>query len=295
MAAVLKQVRDRFGAVHGIIHSAGVADYNMLVLREPEQVARILAPKVRGTLVLDHLLTSDPLDFFVSCSSIAALLPAAGQIDYCGANAFLDAFARSAAVRSRCRYLAINWDNWREVGMAVSTSVRPALRASRDETVQGGLSSRHGQAAFDTLLHSGLPQALVRRKVTADLAEHLSTERASDQATATLEATANRRSRRERPELGSSYAPPRTETERCIVEVWQELLGIEPVGIQDDFFELGGHSLLATQLISKVSKTLRVGVSLRTLFDTGTIADFAAHVDTLRPSSPARDRRDIVL
>jgi NAD(P)-dependent dehydrogenase (short-subunit alcohol dehydrogenase family) len=295
MAAVLKRVRDRFGAVHGVIHSAGVADYNMLVLREPEQVARILAPKVRGTLVLDHLLTSDPLDFFISCSSIAALLPAAGQIDYCSANAFLDAFARSAATRSRCRHLAINWDNWREVGMAVSTSVRPALQASRDEAVQGGLSSSQGQAAFDVLLHSGLPQALVRRKVTVDLVGQLSTEPASDQAGAAPEATANRSSRRERPELGSSYAPPRTEMERRIVEVWQGLLGIEPVGIHDDFFELGGHSLLATQLISKVSKTLRVGVSLRTLFETGTIADFAAQLDTIRPSFPAGERKEIVL
>jgi hypothetical protein len=136
---------------------------------------------------------------------------------------------------------------------------------------------------------------LVRRKVTADLAEYLSTEPASDQATVAPVATANRHSRRERPELGSSYAPPRTETERHIVGVWQELLGIEPVGIHDDFFELGGHSLLATQLISNVSKTLRVGVSLRTLSDTATIADFAAQLDTLRPSSPAGERREIFL
>jgi amino acid adenylation domain-containing protein len=295
MGAVLKRVRDRFGAVHGVIHSAGVGDYDMMVLREPEQVARILAPKVRGTLVLDHVLTGDRLDFFVSCSSIAALLPVAGQIDYCGANAFLDAFARAAATRSRCRYLAINWDTWREVGMAVTATVRPALKAARDEAVQRGLSSSEGQAALDTLLHSGLAQALVARKVTAELVEQPLTEPGSDWAAARPEAAAGHRSRRERPELSNSYDPPRTETEHCIVEIWQELLGIEPVGISDDFFELGGHSLLATQLISRVSKTLRVGVSLRTLFDTATIADFAAQLDTLRPSVPAGERKEIVL
>jgi amino acid adenylation domain-containing protein len=292
MVAVLKQIRDRFGAVHGVIHSAGVGDYDMLVRREPEQVARILAPKVRGTLVLDHLLTSDPMDFFASCSSIAALMPAAGQIDYCGANAFLDAFAHAAATRSGCRYLAINWDNWREVGMAVRTIVRPALKAGRDEDVQSGLSSSEGQAAFNALLHSGLTQALVARKVTADLVERPSTASSSDRAVSPSETTVGGRSRRERSELGSSYAPPRTETERRIVEIWQELLGIEPVGINDDFFELGGHSLLATQLISKVSKTLGVGVSLRALFDTGTIADFATQLDIARPSLLAEAEGD---
>jgi amino acid adenylation domain-containing protein len=294
MKAILKQVRSRFGAVHGVIHSAGVGDYGMLVLRAPEQAARILAPKVRGTLVLDHLLANDPLDFFVSCSSIAALLPAAGQVDYSGANAFLDAFAHAAATRSRCRHVAINWDNWREVGMAVRTEVRPGLKAARDEVVRGGLLSNQGQTAFDALLHRGLPQALVTTTIAADRFGQPSTAPNGDGATAP-EPMANRPSRRERPELGSGYVPAQTDTERHITDIWQDLLGIEPIGIHDDFFELGGHSLLAVQLISRVSKTFRVGVSLRSLFDSATIADFAAKVNTLQPSFPAGEREELVL
>jgi len=134
--------------------------------------------------VLDHLLAGDPLDFFASCSSIAALLPTAGQIDYSGANAFLDAFAHAAATRSRCRYIAINWDNWREVGMAVSTEVRPGLKAARAEAIASGLSSTQGQAAFDALLHRRLPQALVTTKVAADLLGQPSTEPIGDRAAA---------------------------------------------------------------------------------------------------------------
>jgi acyl transferase domain-containing protein len=294
MEAVLQQVRDRFGAVHGVIHSAGVGDYGMLVLREPEQAARILAPKVRGTLVLDHLLAGDSLDFFVSCSSIAALLPAEGQVDYSGANAFLDAFAHAASSRSRCRHVAINWDDWREVGMAVSTEVRPGLRAARDEAVQGGLLSSQGQAAFDALLHQRLPQALVTTRAASNLVGLPSAEPAGVQAP-TPEATATHHTRRERQELGISYAPPRTETERRITAIWQDLLGIEPIGIHDDFFEMGGHSLLATQLISRISKTFCVGVSLRSFFDNPTIADCAAHLNTLAPSFPAGEREEFVL
>ena len=47
-----------------------------------------------------------------------------------------------------------------------------------------------------------------------------------------------------RPELLTRFVPPSTELERKIAEIWQELLGIQQVGIHDDFFELGGHSLM---------------------------------------------------
>ena len=68
---------------------------------------------------------------------------------------------------------------------------------------------------------------------------------------------------------------PRDEFERGIAEIWKELLGVETVSIHDNFFDLGGHSLLAIQVLSRLIKEFHVKLSMKTIFETPTIADLA--------------------
>jgi len=63
----------------------------------------------------------------------------------------------------------------------------------------------------------------------------------------------------------------RTETETAVARIWEEVLGVEQVGLADNFFELGGHSLLATRIVSRVREAFDVDLSLRTLFESQTI------------------------
>lgn len=78
-----------------------------------------------------------------------------------------------------------------------------------------------------------------------------------------------------RPELPNDYEAPSNPFESRIAEIWQELLGIERIGIHDNFFDLGGHSLLATQLVSRLRSTFEVQVPLSALFESPTIAEMA--------------------
>jgi FkbM family methyltransferase len=71
---------------------------------------------------------------------------------------------------------------------------------------------------------------------------------------------------------------PRDALELDLQEVWEELLGIEPIGIDDDFFQLGGHSLLAAQLASLIRGRLGVDLSLAGLFVTPTIEAMASAI-----------------
>ncbi|MBS7234200.1 hypothetical protein KHA90_24670, partial [Flavobacterium psychroterrae] len=59
------------------------------------------------------------------------------------------------------------------------------------------------------------------------------------------------------------YVAPVTDLEIELVKIWQEVLGVETIGITDNFFELGGHSLSATVVINKIMKSLNIEISLR--------------------------------
>ncbi|MDB6053785.1 MAG: amino acid adenylation enzyme/thioester reductase family protein [Verrucomicrobiales bacterium] len=69
--------------------------------------------------------------------------------------------------------------------------------------------------------------------------------------------------------------PPRTAEEQTLVTIWAEVLGINPVGIEEDFFELGGHSLLATKIVSRINKEFNTNIPLAAIFDHPTIASLA--------------------
>ena len=118
--ALLSRMAARLPPLRGVVHAAGVLEDALLVNQDPSAFARVLAPKVAGAVHLDELTRQRPLDFFVSFSSIAALLGNAGQGAYAAANAFLDAFAATQRARG-LPALTVSWGTW-QVGMAATAS-----------------------------------------------------------------------------------------------------------------------------------------------------------------------------
>ncbi|MEU0531861.1 non-ribosomal peptide synthetase [Amycolatopsis tolypomycina] len=84
--------------------------------------------------------------------------------------------------------------------------------------------------------------------------------------------------------LASEYVAPDTALETSVAEIWGELLGVEPVGIDDDFFELGGHSLLAADLLGIVRRRFGIDVAARTLYLGPTVRELAAAMGAEVPS-----------
>lgn len=72
---------------------------------------------------------------------------------------------------------------------------------------------------------------------------------------------------------------PRTRSEQTLVEIWEELLEVSPIGIDDDFFELGGHSMLAVRMVSAVQQQTGKTLPLAALFRAPTIERLAESLD----------------
>ncbi|MCX2182020.1 SDR family oxidoreductase [Streptomyces sp. SKN60] len=123
VAAAMRHAVERFGAVHGVVHAAGVPGGGLMQLKDPAAAAEVLAPKVEGTLALLDACrqVAADLDFVVLCSSLLSVTGGLGQVDYCAANAFLDAVAHHHDALGDLPVTAIDWDAWREVGMAERT------------------------------------------------------------------------------------------------------------------------------------------------------------------------------
>jgi hypothetical protein len=82
-----------------------------------------------------------------------------------------------------------------------------------------------------------------------------------------------------RPDSSSAYAPPTTATERLVADVWQDVLGVDEVGVDDSFFELGGNSLLVVVARARLLDRRDGGLSLVDMFQYPTVRALAGAID----------------
>ncbi|MDB9537413.1 amino acid adenylation domain-containing protein [Dolichospermum planctonicum CS-1226] len=78
-----------------------------------------------------------------------------------------------------------------------------------------------------------------------------------------------------KPEGTENFVNPQNDIESQLIKVWEDLLGIQPIGVQDDFFELGGNSLLAVRLFADIEHKFAKKLPLAALFPSATIAAIA--------------------
>jgi acyl transferase domain-containing protein len=82
-----------------------------------------------------------------------------------------------------------------------------------------------------------------------------------------------------RSHLGAEFVAPGNSTEQKIVEIWEELLGVHPIGIHDEFLRLGGNSLLAIKVAAELREAFQIEVPLVALLNSPTVSDIALFVE----------------
>jgi acyl transferase domain-containing protein/acyl carrier protein len=287
MQQVVKQATEHFGTIHGVLHAAGVPGNGLIQLKTAKVAGSVLAPKVRGTLVLESALKGVPLDFLVLFSSISSITGGGpGQVDYCAANAFLDLYAR--ANRSvHGKTISIDWCEWQwDAWQEGLLSFTPELQAYfRDNREKFGLTFEEGAEVLVRALLQSHPQVIV---CTRELDKLLDESRSLTTANILQRYNGSSSSRptHARPVLGTVYSPATGELESKIAEIWQNILGIEKIGAQDNFFDLGGNSLIGLQIMAEMRKELKREISSVALYEAPTVSALAKY---LRPASAGQE------
>jgi acyl transferase domain-containing protein len=278
MSRVIEEVEGRFGPLAGVIHAAGDTEaYFPVAELDREAVERQFKPKVQGLMVLDELLRGRDLDFCVLLSSLAAQVGGAGLAGYAAANCFMDALAAQRNQRSGTPWVSVNWGAWH---FPRAKDIEGADDQDREGVSTGAtvILPDEGEMAFGAILARVPRQVIVSPRWLPELYEE-AVLGPSAAAPAPSDGGAPP-SLHGRPDLAAEYVAPRSTTETEIAEMWEQLLGVAPIGIDDDFFELGGHSLLAIQLVSRLRAGLAADAVVSWVFDHPTIAALAESIET---------------
>jgi acyl transferase domain-containing protein/thioesterase domain-containing protein/acyl carrier protein len=262
----------QFGHINGVIHAAGVPGGGIAQFKTVEEYRRILQPKLYGTQNILQLLQNEPLDFVVFISSLTAVTGFPGQIDYCSANLALDAFAATNDLQPDVFCVTMNWQAWRDIGMAAKSKTKLIRLDAKSST-----TAEEAHVILEKTLSNHLKQVVISGHNPNDpqINQNL-------MQTVISKACEPERLRQ----------PKHDELTEMLLGLWQKVLGVEVIDIDDDFYELGGHSLLAISLLTKISNQLGKTLSPALLIKTRTIRALAQE---LKADSFLRDTSPVIL
>lgn len=275
---VFEKLHEGMPPLRGIVHAAGVLDDGALATMGLERFVKVLKPKVEGTLNLHHATAGMELDFFVLFSSAVSVLGSPGQGNYAAASSFMDAFAHFRQSQG-LPATSINWGPWAEVGLAAEATDRLNDENSTTEHLIKVIKPEQGIEMLELLLNELAPQISVLPFDLTNLLELYPPASEMPFFEYVRGSTTYSSRNYARPNLRQDYVAPSNEIQRKLVDLWQQTLHIDRVGIHDSFFELGGDSVLGAQIITSIQKTFGIRVNLQDAFKAFTIESIAQMIE----------------
>ncbi|MFE5331961.1 SDR family NAD(P)-dependent oxidoreductase [Embleya sp. NPDC056575] len=280
----------------GVVHAAGLLDDSVIEALRPEQLARVLRPKVDAALNLHELTRELDLSMFVLFSSVAGILGLPGQANYAAANTFLDTLAQHRAAHG-LPALSLAWGLWAQPGGMTGRLADTDLSRLRRAGV-APLTSADGLALFDAAISSGAALLVPARIDQAAI-------HAQGPVPALLRGVIRERVRRAEAAGGTTadVAPladrlagmPDADRAEALLDLVREhtatvLAHGTPGTIAPGrtFKELGFDSLTAVDLRNRLGAATGLRLRATLVFDYPTPSALAGHLGTaLAPAKPA--------
>jgi acyl transferase domain-containing protein/acyl carrier protein len=155
------------------------------------------------------------------------------------------------------------------------------------EFFEFGIQPSEGVEILEWLISSSLPNVLV---ATHDFLKRMEESKSItiERITKALEKMPMPQQKHSRPVIDTDYVAPTSETEKKVSEIWEQLLGVDKIGLYDNFFELGGHSLLAAQIYAQLRDEFGVEFPIDSMFDEPNVAALAEMIDTILETQNSR-------
>lgn len=283
MKELFKQLRQEFGDIRGIIHSAGIAGDGFIIRKEEDTFRNVINPKIDGTFILDKLSQRDKLDFFIMCSSITSFMADAGQSDYTAANAYLNSFADRRNKQNKRTY-SINWTAWKETGMAVDYNALEIEDAFLPITTQKATDS------FTSILANDYKKVVVGEpnfgfieenynKLRFEIKAYWMEEVKKQSYLKLKQSKGNEFKKSNDIEIVGKSKDSLTETEIKVSNIWAEVLGMKRIDIYDSFYVMGGDSIMATQILKEMEEMFPNKIDISDIFTYTTAHDISTYID----------------
>lgn len=267
---IIETSKKKYGAIHGVLHTAGLADYEGIILnRKRNQTAKILEPKVIGTITLHSLLKKEPLDFFICFSSLAnQLYPANfGQIGYNAANEFLDSYTHYA---NKPYIKTVNWNGWKQVGMKIQAINKQGKNINDENLTENSLTPEEGIEVLLHIVQNSYNQIAISKEEIGVLFKKIKEKNLKKTSNISLANKQELNDYEASPELGTRIQE-NSEIEKAIEKVFKKFLGYKKIKGTENFFSLGVNSLLIINILPHLKKEIGVQVSAHDIYNYPTI------------------------
>lgn len=277
LRAVRKRIQGEYGPISGVIHAAGVVENGMIANKTVESFGPVFAAKVYGTRNVCEVFLKDNPEFIVLCSSMNSIIGGLGQIDNTAANAFVDAFAEYCVSQGYANVFAINWGAVNEARARNYATSHLFMNLSQEHT-KNKMTKEEIFDVYRRLFSTHLgPRVVVS---TIDFNEVIKNWNRVASLKELVKAVNLSKKSRKRI-VANEFKEPLSEMEKRIARYWQDLLGIDQIGLDDDFFELGGNSLVAIQFIGKLTDELPIKIHAMSIYEYPTLETFATYAEEL--------------
>lgn len=257
MLQAMSRITEDFGHVHGIFHCAGVTSFDSFKLIQDMNTSDCesqFGVKIQGSIILKQMIDKYNVGFCILFSSYSARVGGIGFYSYSIANAFMSALATSC---SNSNILSIEWGAW-ELEQFKKIPHKDVYSIDAENAMK---------ILFTNISKAGQYECVVARGSHKKKKDSLATN------TNLTNILMKKEVFQENSKIDNDISMLR--------EIWEKLLGVKNINVEDDFFELGGDSLLAIQLKKLMEKEFHVNVSLDEFMDRPTIEELTEQLARL--------------